>query len=109
MKEGVEKLAELRERVGSLHLKDKSKVFNTARIEAFELMNLLEVADATAIAAEQRTESRGAHSRYDYPDRDDENWLVHSLVMPGNKTLQKRQVNFAPKTVEAFQPKVRTY
>lgn len=109
MKEGVEKLAELRERVENLHLKDKSQVFNTARIEAFELMNLLEVAEATAIAAEQRTESRGAHSRYDYPERDDENWLVHSLVVPGNKTLQKRQVNFAPKTVEAFQPKVRTY
>lgn len=109
MKEGVEKLAELRERVANLHLKDKSRVFNTARIEAFELMNLLEVAEATAIAAEQRTESRGAHSRYDYPDRDDENWLVHSLVIPGNKVLQKRQVNFSPKQVEAFQPKVRTY
>ena len=93
----------------ALYLEDKSKPFNTARIEALELDNLLEVAEATAIAAEGRTESRGAHSRYDYPDRDDENWLCHSIFDPTAKKLGKRDVNFKPKTVDTFQPKARTY
>ena len=109
MVEGVKKLEELRERIGNTFLEDKSKAFNTARIEALELDNLLEVAEATAIAAEGRKESRGAHSRYDFPDRDDENWLAHSIYDPTTKTLSKREVNFAPKQVETFQPKVRTY
>ncbi|MBZ2187627.1 succinate dehydrogenase flavoprotein subunit [Alcanivorax sp. JB21] len=109
MAEGVKKLADLRERIAGAHLTDKSNAFNTARIEALELDNLLEVAEATAIAAEGRTESRGAHSRYDFPDRDDENWLCHSIYDPLTKQLGKRAVNFAPKTVDTFQPKVRTY
>ena len=109
MAEGVAKLADLRERIAKAHLDDKSKPFNTARIEALELDNLLEVAEATAIAAEGRTESRGAHSRYDYPDRDDENWLCLSIFDPKAKKLGKRDVNFKPKTVDTFQPKARTY
>ncbi|MCG8536743.1 MAG: succinate dehydrogenase flavoprotein subunit [Pseudomonadales bacterium] len=109
MEQGVKKLEELRERIGNTHLEDKSMAYNTARIEALELDNLLEVAEATAIAAEGRKESRGAHSRYDYPDRDDENWLAHSIYDPTTKKLTKREVNFAPKQVETFQPKVRTY
>ena len=109
MIEGVKKLEELRERIANTHLVDKSSAFNTARVEALELDNLLEVAEATAIAAEGRKESRGAHSRYDFPDRDDENWLAHSLYDPTTKTLSKRAVNFSPKQVETFQPKVRTY
>ncbi len=69
----------------------------------------MEVAEATAIAALTRKESRGAHSRYDFPDRDDENWLKHSLFFPNEKRVGKRDVNFAPKTVERFEPKIRTY
>ncbi|MFP1683966.1 succinate dehydrogenase flavoprotein subunit [Alloalcanivorax sp. C16-1] len=109
MEEGVEKLADLRGRIAQAHLDDKSSAFNMARVEALELDNLLEVAEATAIAAYNRTESRGAHSRYDYPDRDDENWLCHSIYDPRTKQLGKREVNFKPKTVDTFQPKVRTY
>jgi len=109
MIEGVSKLADIRSRIENVHLTDKSNAFNTARIEALELENLIEVAEATAVAAEARKESRGAHSRYDYPDRDDENWLCHSLYSPETKQLTKRAVNFAPKLVDTFQPKIRTY
>ncbi|MDL4862905.1 succinate dehydrogenase flavoprotein subunit [Halomonas elongata] len=109
MQKGVQQLAELRERIANAYLPDKSKAFNTARVEALELDNLMEVAEATAIAALERKESRGAHSRYDYPDRDDANWLKHSMYFPAEKRLGQREVNFAPKTVDMFEPKVRTY
>ena len=109
MQQGVKKLADLRERIANAHLSDKSNAFNTARVEALELDNLLEVAEATAISALERKESRGAHSRYDYPDRDDANWLKHSMYFPVEKRLGQRDVNFAPKTVDTFEPKIRTY
>ncbi len=109
MREGIEKLAVLRERIANVELEDKSKVFNTARIEALELENLFEVAEATAIAAEVRTESRGAHARDDYQERDDENWLCHSIYFPREKRIGKREVNFSPKTVDKFEPQIRTY
>ena len=109
MKKGLDKLNELREKVDNLHLKDKSDAFNTNRVEAIELQNLFEVAESTAISAYRRTESRGAHARDDYPDRDDDNWLCHSIYDPISKEVSKREVNFEPQKVEAFPPKIRTY
>tara|TARA_A100001011_G_scaffold397452_1_gene498481 strand:+ start:783 stop:2567 length:1785 start_codon:yes stop_codon:yes gene_type:complete len=109
MKKGVAALNGIREKIENLHLIDKSAAFNTNRVEAIELQNLFEVAEATAISSLQRTESRGAHAREDYPERDDENWLCHSLYDPTTKSLGKRHVNFEPSQVEAFPPKVRTY
>ena len=109
MKKGVEELKEIREKTDNLFVVDKSAAFNTNRVEALELQNLLEVAEATAIAALERNESRGAHARDDYPDRDDENWLCHSMYDPKTKTLSKREVNFSPNQVDPFPPAVRSY
>ncbi len=109
MEEGLKKMRALRERLASAYLADNSKVFNMERIECLELDNLMAVANATATAATYRTESRGAHSREDFPDRDDENWLVHSLYHPENDQMATREVNRMPKTVPPFEPKARTY
>jgi succinate dehydrogenase / fumarate reductase flavoprotein subunit len=109
MEIGVAELKEIREKISNLHLKDKSLAFNTSRVEALELQNLFEVAEATAIASLKRTESRGAHARDDFKERDDQNWLCHSLYDPETKTLSKRGVNFKPTQVDTFEPKIRTY
>ncbi len=109
MKKGRDELNVMRDRITNISITDKSKAFNTARMEALELQNLFEVAEATAIASDERTESRGAHSRSDYPERDDKKWLCHSLYHPTTKKLTKRDVNFKPKTVDTFEPMIRTY
>jgi len=109
MAEGLAELKEIRERLKYARLDDKSSDFNTARIECLELDNLMETAYSTAVAANFRTESRGAHARFDFPDRDDENWLCHSVYAPDTESMFKRKVNLEPKFREAFQPKARTY
>ncbi|MCL4118325.1 UNVERIFIED_CONTAM: hypothetical protein GTU68_008582 [Idotea baltica] len=109
MQEGIQKLAALRERIANVTITDKSKSFNTARIEALELQNLFEVAEATAITAEHRKESRGAHARDDFEERNDTDWLFHTMYYSADKRITKRAINFSPKTVKTFEPTVRTY
>lgn len=106
---GVEKILEVGKRVEQTEIKDKSKVFNTARIEALELDNLKEVATATMISAEARRESRGAHARDDFPERDDVKWLKHTLFFSEGNRLDYKPVRLKPLTVESFPPKARTY
>ena len=109
MAEGLKELAEIRERLQNARLDDKSSDFNTQRIECLELDNLMETAYSTAVAANFRTESRGAHSRFDFPERDDDNWLCHSIYLPESESMLKRDVNMTPNLREAFPPKARTY
>jgi succinate dehydrogenase / fumarate reductase flavoprotein subunit len=109
MATGLQELNDIRERLENASLNDKSNDFNTMRIECLELDNLMETAYTTAVASNFRTESRGAHSRFDFPDRDDKNWLCHSVYLPETKSMIKREVNMSPKLREAFPPKARTY
>jgi succinate dehydrogenase / fumarate reductase flavoprotein subunit len=92
------------ERAKRTQIKDKSKVFNTARIEALELDNLMETARATMISAQARQESRGAHDRADFHSRDDVNWLKHTLWYREGDRLEYKPVNLKPLTVESFVP-----
>ena len=109
MKEGITKLKDVTERTKNIHLIDKSNQFNSERVEILEYFNLLEIANATAYSAIDRKESRGAHAREDFPDRDDENWLCHSLFFKDENRVSKRDVNLSPKTLDAFKPKARVY
>jgi len=109
LEEGVKKVLELEQRLKGAVLNDKSKIFNTARIEAFELENLMDVAVATIVSAAARRESRGAHSRVDHPDRDDLNWLKHTLYLREGRSLDYKPVRMKPLTVDSFPPKARVY
>jgi succinate dehydrogenase / fumarate reductase, flavoprotein subunit len=119
MDEGVSKIAEIRKRVGGVTLADKSKVWNTARMEALEVDNLIEVAQATMVSAAARKECRGAHTVYDYehpadhPEfplgRNDKEWLKHTLWHSATNSLTYKPVNMKPLTVESIPPKVRTF
>jgi len=106
---GVAKIKEIAARAGRVCIADKSKVFNTARIEALELDNVVESALATVVSAEARKESRGAQSRADFPERDDANWMKHTLWYKEGSRLAYKPVHLKPLTVESFEPKVRTY
>jgi len=109
MKEGIEKLKSVTKKTKKIHLGDKSNQFNAERVEILEYLNLLDIANSTAYSALERKESRGAHAREDYPERDDENWLCHSLYFKNGDEVKKRKVNLSPKSVDAFKPKARVY
>ncbi len=106
---GVEKVKVLAARAGRTFIGDKSKVFNTARVEALELENLIETAMSTIVSAEARKESRGAQARSDFPDRDDKNWMKHTLWYKEGNRLEYKPVHQKPLSVETMEPKVRTY
>jgi len=119
MDEGVRKVAELRLRTQNTGLKDNSKVFNTARIEALEVDNLIECAQATMESAAARKECRGAHTVSDYErpaddavaplGRDDANWMKHTLWHSESNSLTYKPVKLKPLTVDTVPPKVRTF
>jgi succinate dehydrogenase / fumarate reductase flavoprotein subunit len=109
LREGQQKVMALRERLADAYIDDHSQVFNTARIEAMELENLIDVGMATVTSALARHESRGAHSRIDYPDRDDVHWLRHSLYSMEGDKMDYKPVRMKPLTVESFPPRKRTY
>jgi succinate dehydrogenase / fumarate reductase flavoprotein subunit len=116
MDQGVVKIAELRQRVNAIALKDKSKVFNTARIEALEVDNLIEAAQATIVSAAARHESRGAHTVNDYSDspefpngRNDVEWHKHTLWDSSSNSLSYKPVQMKPLTVDSVPLKVRTF
>src|SRR5690349_11599542 len=109
LKKGVQLVEEIAARAGRMFIADKSKVYNTARVEALELENLVETAVSTMVSAEARKESRGAQSRDDFPERDDKNWMKHTLWYKESNRLDYKPVHLRPLTVQTMEPKLRTY
>ena len=109
LREGVEKVRKIRQRVENVVLEDKSKVFNTTLTELLELENMADVALATIVSALARQESRGAHSRVDHPERDDEAWLKHTLFYLDDERLSYKPVNLKPETEPSIPPQKRVY
>ncbi|MCB1876126.1 MAG: succinate dehydrogenase flavoprotein subunit [Chromatiales bacterium] len=109
LKAGLDKLLDIERRLDDARLRDHSRRFNTARIEALELENLVETALATVVSALGRTESRGAHYREDFPQRDDAQWLRHSLYHRDGRQLEYKPVRMKPLSVDSIPPSIREY
>ena len=107
--DGVTKMKEVAGRAARTEIQDKSRTFNTARVEALELDNMVETAVASLVSAEARKESRGSHDRADYPKRDDANWIKHTLWYKEGSRLEYKPVHSKPQTVQPFEPKARVY
>jgi len=106
---GVQEVEKLAERLKHASITDQSELFNTARVEALELENLMDVALATVYSAAARNESRGAHSRVDYAERDDKQWMKHTLYSSEERKLDYKPVRTKPMSVKSFPPKPRVY
>jgi len=106
MSEALEKVRELQARLKQAPLTDKGKIFNTELINTWEVGNLLDLAEVTTVSALARKESRGGHAREDYPNRDDANWLKHSLAWLENGQIR---LGYKPVTITKWQPKERVY
>jgi succinate dehydrogenase / fumarate reductase flavoprotein subunit len=109
LEQGVDQIGEVAQRVQRIGIGDKSRIFNTARVEALELENLIEVAVASLVSADARKESRGAHDRADFPERDDEEWMKHTLWYKDGSRLDYKPVHMKPLSAQTIEPKVRTY
>ena len=106
MESALDKVLELKERFKHVHVSDTGKIFNTELLNAWELGNMLDVAELVAVCALNRTESRGGHTREDYPNRDDENWLKHTLACKENGKIK---IDYKPVVITKHQPKARVY
>jgi succinate dehydrogenase / fumarate reductase flavoprotein subunit len=107
LQEAVDGLAELKETFSTIRISDQNKAFNTELVAALELKNMLDLAEVVAVGALERKESRGAHTREDFPERDDKNWLAHTMATLGSDG--KPKLDFSPVTITEFEPKARTY
>ncbi|HRQ22398.1 MAG TPA: FAD-binding protein, partial [Anaerolineales bacterium] len=106
MSEALEKVREMKERFKDVGVTDTGRIFNTELLNAWELGNLLDIAETVAISALNRKESRGGHSREDYPERDDANWMKHTLIAQKNGKLE---ISYKPVVITKYQPKARVY
>ena len=106
MEEALDKILDLKDRYRQVKVSDTGRIFNTELLNAWELGNMLDVAEAVTVSALNRTESRGGHAREDYPERDDEHWLKHSLIVKKNGQME---ISYKPVVITKFQPKARVY